>query len=372
MASSLCDILPAAAMTLGVPGGHDVLGLHDRVGLRARVVVILIDGMGLHLLERMAPHAPLLASELAGSTGHLDELACTFPSTTPTSLVSFSTGSSPGEHGVLGFTLLVPGTDRVLTHILWGDDPEPDTWQPMPTWFQRCAAAGVDSRVVLPSMFENSGLTRAAYRGARFRGVDSGKHTAATIVDEVRTGPGLVYGYTSILDTAAHLHGIASAQWEAAAAKVDVMLTEVVENLPPDAVLLVTADHGGLDVPPHGRFDADSDPVLAAGVRAIAGEPRVRYVHTVDGACSDVADSWRAVLGNSADVLERDDAIETGLFGPMNPAHRERLGDLIVICRGEAVVLATEHEPPVTSALIGFHGALTPAETAIPLITFAQ
>lgn len=371
MTSSLCDILPAAAATLGVPEGHDVLGLRERVGTRNRVVVILVDGMGLHLLPAMAPHAPLLASVLAGSVGQLDELSCTFPSTTPTSLVSLTTGVSPGEHGILGFTVRVPGTDRVLTHILWRDDPVPELWQPVPTWFERCSAAGIDSRVVLPAMFDNSGLTRAAYRGARFRGVDHGPRIAATIADEVGAGPGLIYGYTSVLDTAAHVHGIASSQWARAAQHVDRMLSEVLDALPTDAVLLVTADHGGLDVAAEGRFDADSDPAMIAGVATIAGEPRVRYVHTLDGAREDVIDAWRAVLADAADVIDRDEAIESGLFGPTNPAHRERIGDVVVICRGDAVVLATAHEPAEVAALVGFHGALTPAETAIPLITFA-
>jgi hypothetical protein len=33
-------------------------------------------------------------------------------------------------------------------------------------------------------------------------------------------------------------------------------------------------------------------------------------------------------------------------------------------------VLATGHEPPEVARLVGFHGAATPAELAIPLITF--
>lgn len=87
------------------------------------MALVLVDGLGWHLLPELAGSAPLLAAVLAGQTGRLTELACTFPSTTPTSLVSLGTGARPGEHGILGFTLNVPGTDRVLNHILWRDDP---------------------------------------------------------------------------------------------------------------------------------------------------------------------------------------------------------------------------------------------------------
>src|ERR1700754_5225204 len=121
---SLCDVLPAAAALLGVSGAVDRLTVAESVAEQVdRVAVVLVDGLGWHLLPDLAGSAPLLASVLAGGVGRISELTCTFPSTTPSSLVSLGTGTSPGEHGILGFTLNVPGTDRVLTHIYWRDDP---------------------------------------------------------------------------------------------------------------------------------------------------------------------------------------------------------------------------------------------------------
>jgi hypothetical protein len=370
MPSTICDILPSCAALLGVAGGDDRLQLASQVGEVRRALVVLIDGMGYHLLPAMAPHAPLLAAVLSGGAGTLDELNCTFPSTTPTSLVSFATGVRPGEHGVLGFTLNVPGTDRVVTHIVWRGDPDPAHWQPVPTWFERIAGAGVDTRAVLPAFFAGSGLTEAAYRGARFCGVTRDDDYAQRLLDELRSGAGLVFGYSSALDTAAHVFGIASAEWAMAAADVDVLLGRLVEGLPPDTVLLVTADHGGLDVGPDARIDIGADDRLAAGVRVVAGEPRVRYLHTVDTAAPDVLATWREVLGDGADVLTRDEAVESGMFGPVSPAHRARIGDVVAICTAELAVLATGHEPPEMAKLIGFHGGMTAVETAIPLITF--
>ncbi|MGH3595655.1 MAG: alkaline phosphatase family protein, partial [Mycobacterium sp.] len=137
MPGSICDVLPAAAALLGVRGAVDALALTDRVGDVRRVAVVLVDGMGWHLLPELAADAPLLASVLAGDAGRLDKLTCTFPSTTPTSLVSLGTGAPPGEHGILGFTVKLPDADRVLNHIWWRDDPPAGQWQPVPTWFER-------------------------------------------------------------------------------------------------------------------------------------------------------------------------------------------------------------------------------------------
>jgi hypothetical protein len=368
VAGSICDVLPAAAALLGVPGATDALGLAQSVGPVDRVAVVLVDGMGWHLLPELAGDAPLLASVLTGDTGRLSELTSTFPSTTPSSLVSLGTEARPGEHGILGFTLNVPGTDRVLNHIQWRDDPPHAKWQPLPTWFQRLEQAGIGARAMLPAPFMGSGLTEAAYRGARFHPTHPTDDYVLAMANELNAAPGLVYGYTAELDNAAHVFGIGSPQWHDAAGHVDALLTRLVETLPPNAVLLVTADHGGVNVPPDARVDLDTDPRLGDGVRVVAGDQRVRYLHTEPGAAADVQATWSGALDGCAQVYGREQAVATGMFGPVNPAHLARIGDVVVVCTGAAAVLATGHEPPETARLIGFHGAATAAEMAIPLI----
>lgn len=366
---SICDVLPAAAALLGVADAEDRLGLTGQLGGVHRVAVVLVDGMGRHLLPELAADAPLLASVLAGKAGRLDELVCTFPSTTPTSLVSLGTGVLPGEHGVLGFTVKLPGSDRVLNHIFWRDDPPPVRWQPVTTWFERLTQAGLSARALLPAAFIGSGLTEAAYRGAQFHPAESGPGYAQRLADELAAAPGLVYGYTAELDTAAHMFGIGSREWHAAASHVDELLTKLIENLPSDAALLVTADHGGLNSPATARVDIDTDPRLAAGVRVVAGDPRVRYLHTVAGAAGDVAAAWGEVLAGRADVRSRDDAVAAGWFGPVRAAHLPRIGDVVVTCTGDTAVQASGFEPPEVARLVGMHGAATVVEMAIPLIT---
>lgn len=365
----LSDVLSSACALLGVPGTADRLSLAGRVGEVDRIVVLLVDGLGYHLLPAAAPHAPTLSAALDGRFGTLDELTCTFPSTTPTSLVTLGTGVGPGEHGILGFTLNVPGTDRVLTHITWTGDPPVPIWQPVPTLLARAEQAGVRVSLVSRPEYQGSGLTEAAYGTPHYVGAARGEELAEQIVTEIGSGPGLVYGYHPTLDTVAHLKGIASPDWARAAHDVDRLITRIAEGLPSGAALLVTADHGALDVPAASRTDLDADPRLAAGVRVVAGEPRVRYLHTAPGAEADVLAAWQAVLGDRADVLSREEAVDSGLFGAVRNEHLARIGDVVVICRGDTVVLASGHEPDMVSKLVAFHGSLTPVETAIPLLT---
>jgi hypothetical protein len=360
----LTQVLPSALAALGMPGVADTLG----AGPARQVAVLLVDGLGYHLLPAAAAVAPTLAEVLAGRLGRLQELQSPFPSTTPTSLVSLGTGVESGAHGVVGFTANMPGTDRVLTHVMWRDDPPPREWQPVPSLFDRAAAAGLSAAVVARPMFAGSGLTIAAYGGARFVGADRSDDIAAAMTAELQAGTRLVYGYYPSVDTAAHAHGIGTEQWQRAVRATDRLITRVAASLPAGAVLLVTADHGGLDVPAGSRLDLAADPRLAAGVRVVAGEPRVRYLHTVAGAEADVLATWRELLAGRARVYSRDEAIATGWYGPVPDPHAARIGDVVVVCEGDIVVIATGWDPDTVSRLVAFHGSVSPVETAVPLL----
>nr|WP_189202211.1 alkaline phosphatase family protein [Couchioplanes caeruleus] len=348
---------------LGVPGATDVLGLGEVLGGVDRIAVLLVDGLGAYQIPVAAPHAPIL-TQLPGRT-----LTSGFPSTTPVSLVTLGTGAPPGAHGVLGFTVRRPD-GGVLNHIAWGADPDPAVWQPVPTRFEAAAAAGTRTALVTKAEFEGTGLTVAAYRGATFTGAGD-PHALATAMLAALAEPGLVYGYHPDLDHHGHASGIDSDPWRAAATTVGELVGRLAEGLPPGAALLVTADHGQLDIPAHTRVDLAANPALSAGIAGVAGEPRVRYLHVTDGAVADVVAAYRAVLGTSAWVLTRQEAVESGLYGPVPPDHLGRIGDVVVVCLDHTVVLAGGWEPPTVGRLVAYHGSVTATEMTVPLLSFA-
>ena len=368
--ASLADVLPSALAVLGVPGAPDLLGLADPLAGVRRVAVLLVDGLGYHLLPLAAPHAPVIADVLAGRLGAVRELTAPFPSTTPTSLVSLGTGVAPGVHGILGFTLNVPGTDRVLNHIEWRDDPDPLQWQPVSTQFERAAAAGVRTTVISRGEFDGSGLSIAAYRGGEYQSAPDVDGLAERMLAELSGADGrsLVYGYHPDLDRIGHRFGVGSPQWRDAITDVDRLLTRLVDGLPADAALVITADHGQVDVPADHRFDLDADPRLRAGLRVVAGEPRVRYLHVRPGAEADVLATWRAVLGHAAWIVPRAEAVAAGWFGPVPEEHLQRIGDVVVACHDRYAVLATRTEPAIVAQLVAYHGSATPVEMMIPLL----
>lgn len=318
-----------------------------------------MDGLGDRLLTRHADLAPALA----GLTG--GPIIAPFPTTTPVGLGSLGTGLLPGAHGLVGASFLLPEIGAVLQPLHWGADPSPLAVQPESTVFERAVRAGVSTLAAGPAAYAGSGLTRAALRGADYRGCES----VGERVDVVRTataapGPSLTYVYWAELDRTGHEFGVDSTQWRAALARVDGLVAGLLEVLGRGAVLIVTADHGMVDGT--DRIPVDGERALTDGVAHVAGEPRARHVYARAGAQADVLASWRERLSGSADVLSRRDVVDSGLLGDVDPALEERIGDVVAIARGGTCL--TTRADALVSSLIGQHGALTDDERAIPAL----
>jgi hypothetical protein len=361
-AGSLADVLPGAAVALGVPG---VRVPAVELPPARRVVVLLVDGMGERLLTARGGHAPYLRSLLPG----FRVLECGYPSTTATSMGTFGTGLMPGTHGLVGYQVLDPDAGVLFNELSWEPHTDPHRWQPERTVFQCAAADGVDVVQIGPDFFSGSGLTEATLRGARFvaaQHLDRRVDEAVTAVRASRRS--LVYVYWGDLDKVGHVHGCASWEWGEELSRVDLAVRTLAARLPDDALLLVTADHGMVDVPEQARIDVACDAELVAGVRLTGGEPRAPMLYCEPGAAPDVLAVWRERFAGALDVLSGDEAVAAGWFGPVVPRVRARIGDVVTAATGVLSVHDSRHQRPELLTLTGMHGARTPDETRVPLL----
>ncbi|WP_188436521.1 alkaline phosphatase family protein [Microbacterium murale] len=360
---------PSPARSLTGVAGDLLMALEGADGaLRpARsVVLVVVDGLGAIQLRGHAGHARHLTAGL----GKKDVAHSVFPTTTAAALTSTLTGLEPGEHGLVGYRVLDRKHDRLVNQLSgWENDGiDPLVWQPAPTVFERAVAAGHGAFAVGIAAYAHSGFTRATMRGAAFVAAKTPAERVTVAYQLAADNPGsLVYCYLPEADKAGHKHGVASAEWIAALEEIDGALAVV----PPSQIgVLVTADHGMIDVPPHRHVILDEGDSRLDGVRHIGGEPRMLHVYLESDIDAEaVLQRWRLASEGDADVLSGTEAIATGMFGArVTPEAASRIGDLLVIARGNRAFYDGTAEDQRARGMVGQHGALTPEERQVPYI----
>ncbi len=358
--STLADLASSLLASLGVPGEDNPLGLAPA----RRACLVIIDGLGWELLRDHPAAAPFLSELAVNST----PLTSGFPATTVTSLSSLGTARPPGQHGMLGYQVAIPGGNALLNGLRWDADVDPLTWQPGTTIYERAAGVGIRTYRVAASSLEKTGLSVAAMRGPEYRPADSLGALVAQAADALRASDrALVTVYHGHLDGTGHTFGCSSDAWRYQLGHVDKLAEQLAAAVPGRTALYVTADHGMVDVLPEDRVDVDMVPALREGVALLGGEPRARHVYVKPGAEDDVLATWREIIGGRAWVLPREEAVAAGWFGPVNPALADRIGDVVAAPAGPYAIVATEAEP-LESSLIGMHGSLTSADQLVPLL----
>ena len=247
----------------------------------AQVVLLVIDGLGEEQLRERRALAPVLSSGVGGP------ITSVAPSTTACALTTLVTGRVPAEHGVVGYRVALDGdVMNVLQWSVRGVDvrmsvPAP-TFQP----FESFPGAPTRVPVVTRQDYGPTGFT-AAHLGD----VDLHRwHTPAGLVTSVRqltaAGAPFVYAYYEGIDKVAHAEGLGPFYDDELRA-ADRLVGDVLEALPPGSVLIVTADHGQVEV---GDSVELLGPEIMEAVTLISGEGRFRWLHVRPGAADDVAE----------------------------------------------------------------------------------
>lgn len=375
----LRHVLTSAAASLGISGFSNRLNLPEA----SIAVVILADGLGEQLLARYTGHARFLGSAWR-DMDRARVLDTGTPTTTSASLASLGTGLSPGQHGLVGYDVYSPQLQRVVNMLgKWDEEVIPEQWQPHPTVLETAEAAGARVLTASRGKFRTSGLTRAVLRGGEHRGANRIEHrfaSAAEWIDEARGGstatrsgapqPLLVYLYVDELDKTGHSQGAGSADWLKMLESLDSAAADFVTRLRTrfgsQVSVVLTADHGMVNIAEEKRIDISEDVELLQGVSYTAGEPR--FVQLMSDQPEAVAQRWRDRWGDDAWVMTKAQAIDTGLFGPIDGDVSGRIGDVLVALRGDHAIFHTERTGTDPLKMIGHHGSLTRAEREVPLL----
>jgi hypothetical protein len=272
---------------------------------------------------------------------------------------------------MLGYTVQVPRSGgRLLNALKWDERVDQETWQPVETLFKRATAAGINVTHVAAKRYENSGFTRAVFRGANYKGAN----LVADLISETKLAlqatPSFVYLYVNDLDTAGHSDGVGSDKWIAALTMIDQMVSQLMKEVPKGTRIWVTSDHGMINV--DEKIVIGLDNPLLQGVSVVAGEPRARHIYLESdspAARAETATLWQEYLQDKALVLTREQALTSNLFGSeVSSDALDRMGEVIAIARGGLVLLDAERADK-EGAMVGHHGADSEIESQVGLLT---
>ncbi len=316
-------------------------------------VFVLFDGLGAHQLDH--PRAGALAAAQIGS------IDAPFPTTTTVSLATVATGLPPSGHGLIAYQLWNPAVDAVVNTIhmttMWGDpiDQRHEDFLPGPNLWQRMSAAGASPVTVQPASFDRTPLSRALYGGATFVPYTTTAEAVERTLEAARAPRACVFLYVPHVDFAAHVAGQDSREYDAAMREADMVWARLERALPPDTLLVGTADHGHVDIPEAGKVrltKSDEEGLI------LYGDPRALFVR------GDV----RRIAGQLPGTWVPYEDLE-GMWGPA-PLHRafgERRPDGVVFADdGHAIFHARSND-----RLVGHHGGLTSQERLVPVLARA-
>lgn len=364
----LAAILPSgiAAVSKGIGAPLPAAAAHadlDNLPAIRSFVMVVVDGLGYSNLAERKGHAPTLAGL---PKKRIETVA---PSTTGAALTSITTGKLPGEHGLIGYMIRHPELGLITTLKDWAGISDPAAWQRATPLFASVTEMGARAVVIGRPAHAQGGLTEAILAGAEYHPGQRIEDRFAVASKMLRDGPAtVVYLYIDELDKAGHEHGWQSDLWVRRLEALDGALSDLLRTLPSDVGVVVTADHGMVDVAPHQQVLLDADPTLIEGVAEIGGEPRFRSLYLHDGVdAGELAQRWAAAEGDRAWVATRAEAIESGVFGDVAPEVAERLGDVIIAAR-KRVAYYTSTDDPRAREMVGQHGSFSEDERGVPLV----
>ena len=276
---------------------------------------------------------------------------------------------------MLGYSVRDGQTHALVNHLKpfpAGIDPE--SWQPVPTVFDRLAEHSIASQAIGEGRFEGTDFSRAVLRGASFTASHSldGHLQAMRQFFDSNDG-GLSYVYWPGVDRAGHNDGVGSEAWLDEVEKVDRWVAALVACLKPGEACVVTADHGMMTVSDSDRVVVPSGSSLRADISVFGGEPRMLHLYAHEGVSDRrLAQAVSEFVGDRGKVMTRDEACGSGVFGPVTASNRERVGDCVVFAQDSWTFYDEVTASASSYRMIGQHGSDSAVETMVPVITAGQ
>jgi len=336
--------------------------------LKNNVVLLVVDGLGYEWLKKNGKGSFLKKNLKARMTS-------VFPSTTVAALTALQTGLAPQQHGLTGWFMYLKEIGAVSTILRF-----------MPRYTKneemKLGKAGIAQKDIFgfDSVFDkfDARVSEISNYGRIGGGKtkmipystmnDMIKKILSSIKSEKKRN--FVYAYWPGFDLICHEHGVGSREARKEFAMLDKGIEKLAKSLDGNTTLIVTADHGLIDIPENRRIFLSDHPKLAECLTLpLCGEVRAAYCYVKPSKTKQFERYIRTRFAKQCTLFKSEKLIAKGYYGlfEQNPKLADRVGDYVLIMKDNWTIKDFILGEGLHK-LVAYHGGISKDEMFVPLI----
>jgi len=352
------------------------------------VILLLLDALSLNrFVNWLEAGISPIWGELS-KQGVFVPLTSITPSTTAAALTSLWTGRSAKEHGIVGYEMWLKEYGMVVNSILHspmsfkGDAGSlaragfnPENFVKSTRIGSHLAEHDIAVYAFQHHSIADSGLSKMLLKNVKIQPFHTHSDlwvNTRGILEDKSDRQKYIWIYWGELDYMAHNYGPDDERTideftRFSSAFEKLLLNQLSLTARKDTLLILLADHGQIRSQPDGNFDLHNHPSLVRRLHIMpTGENRLMSLFIRPGQREAVREYFEHTWPNQFTLYEPSNAVENGLFGPGEPHPHlyDRLGDLIVMAKGESYLWWSRK----VDHLYGRHGGLSADEMLVPFL----
>lgn len=324
------------------------------------VVFLILDCLGASIIDKHLGEESFIKKHM------VTKITSVFPPTTTAATTSFHSGLSPFESGWIGWMAYFKEHDRIIELFLntdfytreYLDIPSiPAKVLPYKSIYEKITEKNTDvvySQIFPPFMPD---------------GCTTFDEMCERIVKQTsKPCKNIISAYWNEPDTTIHVDGVDGSDTKAVVKYLDKRVSEMAAQLPKDTVLIITADHGAVDVQ---EIDINGHKIAEYLKRPPSFEARYVTLFIKEGMIESFRKEFLETFGNDFLLYTKDEFIKSGLLGRGTPHKRtlDFIGDFVAISKSNKSIRYFMDGYPAKK-LNGDHAGITYDEMMVPVVLF--
>lgn len=373
---SILNLISSIGITLGYRSKYKPLRLLDSSDLKdaKNIVLIIIDGLGYEFLMKNGK-GTIFNENIKG------KMTTTFPSSTSAAIPSLMTGLSSQEHGMTGWYMYLkelgssviplPFTPRLNNELKLGKLIDISKIFNIKPFVNNINAKPY---LVQGNEILNSYFTIVAAGKSKRIGYNTmeGFFRAIKKIIFSNSRRKYIYAYYPEHDSLCHKYGSTNKKILNHFKKLNKKLVSFLKSIEgTNTILIITSDHGIIDVPASKRIKLDDHPKLRETlILPLCGEHRFAYCYVKPSKEKEFVKYVKTKLKHCCNLYKSEDLLRRGYFGlfEIHERFRERIGDYVLIMKDNWGIYDKLVYQKKYSYHIGDHGGLSKEELYVPLI----